>query len=230
MLEVSAMLHFAENELQIVALTFMAVVYAIKVRWILKFPAGGDRQAPFGSEHTSSRKGGLLSLFQISMPWAMASTRRHPWLYAQFVIFHVGVAVAIAMSFFIPYAPGIIAGRAAVIALQAIFAGAMLAGLARFVRRVSDPYMRAISTPDDYFSIALLLVWLGSSFLAAPNLPQNGERWLIAYFVLTAFFLIYVPFSKISHYIYYPFARWYLGKTLGHRGVYPLRTPRVTQT
>ncbi len=42
-----------------------------------------------------------------------------------------------------------------------------------------------------------------------------------SFFILTAFFLIYVPFSKISHYLYYPFTRYYLGKTLGHRGVHP---------
>ena len=37
----------------------------------------------------------------------------------------------------------------------------------------------------------------------------------------TSFFLIYVPFSKISHYLYYPFTRYWLGKTLGHRGSMP---------
>jgi hypothetical protein len=31
-----------------------------------------------------------------------------------------------------------------------------------------------------------------------------------------------VPFSKISHYLYYPFTRYYLGKSLGYRGVYPI--------
>jgi len=68
----------------------------------------------------------------------------------------------------------------------------------------------------------LLIVWLVVSVLAAPNRREISEGPLLAYFFLTAFFLIYVPFSKISHYIYYPFARWYLGRTLGHRGVYPL--------
>ena len=52
-----------------------------------------------------------------------------------------------------------------------------------------------------------------------------SETPLLDYFFLTAFFLIYVPFSKISHYIYYPFARYYLGRTLGHRGSYPGMKP-----
>jgi hypothetical protein len=46
---------------------------------------------------------------------------------------------------------------------------------------------------------------------------------MIAFFILTAFFLIYVPFSKISHYLYYPFSRIFLGRTLGRRGVWPGR-------
>jgi nitrate reductase gamma subunit len=126
------------------------------------------------------------------------------------------------MSFLIPYAPGLMRSPATVLGLQALFLLAALAGACRLVRRISDPYMRAISSPDDYFSICLLVVWLVSSAFAAPNHPQSGELPLLVYFFLTAFFLVYVPFSKISHYIYYPFARWYLGRTLGHRGVYPL--------
>jgi hypothetical protein len=32
------------------------------------------------------------------------------------------------------------------------------------------------------------------------------------------FFLVYVPFTKISHDLYYPFARYALGRTLGSGG------------
>jgi nitrate reductase gamma subunit len=220
--ETSALLHLAENELQIVALLFMATVYALKVRWILGFPAGRDWQPPHGTTRTDAQRGGGWSLFAIGMPWSMASTRSHPLLYAQFVVFHLAVAASIALSFVIPYAPGLLRGRAVVMGLQALFAAAALIGVARLIRRVSSPYLRAISSPDDYFSIVLLTVWFGFSVLAAPNDPQTGEWPLLAYFILTAFFLVYVPFSKISHYLYYPFARWYLGRSLGHRGVYPI--------
>jgi hypothetical protein len=40
---------------------------------------------------------------------------------------------------------------------------------------------------------------------------------------MTAVFLVYVPFSKISHYIYYPFTRTYMGRHFGRRGVFPIR-------
>jgi nitrate reductase gamma subunit len=155
------------------------------------------------------------------MPWTMASTRSHVFLYLGFVLFHAGVTASIAMSFLIPYAPGAISSPLAVRSLRILFAAAFVTGTARLYRRIADPYMRAISSPDDYFSLALLIVWFGLSVLAAPNTPAHAEWPLLAYFFVTAFFLLYVPFSKISHYLYYPFSRWYLGRTLGHRGVYP---------
>ncbi len=222
MYQTSRLLQFAENELQVVALLFMATVYTLKIRWILHFPAGKDRQALGGNSATNPLKGATKSLLAIAMPWTMASTRNHLFLYAQFVTFHLGVAASIAISFLIPYAPELLQGRGTVLGLQVLFALAAMVGAARFLRRVSDPYMRAMSSPDDYFSLALLIVWLVFSALAVPNHAQDSEFSLLAYFLLTAFFLIYVPFSKVSHYLYYPFARWYLGRTLGHRGVYPL--------
>ncbi len=222
MYEPSSFLRFAEDRLQILALCIMAIVYILKIRWILSYPAGRDRQART-AVFTNASKGAQYSLLNIAMPWAMGSTRSHPFLYVQFVVFHIGVAVSIAMSFLIPYMPHLIAGRPAVTILQVIYVSAVIVGLVRMYRRISDPYLRAVSTPDDYFSLGLLIIWLASSYPAALNRPEAGEIPLLVYFLLTAFFLIYVPFSKISHYLYYPFSRWYLGRTLGYRGVFPIK-------
>ena len=225
MYETSPLLHFAEDQLQIFALSFMAIVYALKIRWILKFPAGKERQKTTSTTGMDARKGALLSLLNIATPWVMGSYREHPFLYAQFVVFHVAVAVSIAMSIVMPYWPGVIAAPGTVLTLEVIFAAGLGVGLLRLIRRITNKHVRAISTPDDYFSLALLCVWMAFSILAAPNNRVVSETPLLAYYFLTAFFLIYVPFSKISHYIYYPFARYYLGRTLGHRGSYPSWKP-----
>ena len=179
----SDLLHFSKHTLQYVSLGIMAVVYTLRIICFLSFKAGGERQAPTGSPSTTRTRGVLYSLANIAMPWAMESTRNKPFLYAQFVVFHLGVI--------------------------------------RIIRRVVSPYMRAISSPDDYVSLVLLTVWFLSAIVAAPNDASGGEGYLLAFFILTAFFLIYVPFSKISHYLYYPFTRYYFGKTMGHRGTFP---------
>jgi hypothetical protein len=213
----SDFLRILENEVQLAALAFLGLVYVIRLAWIFRFRARRERTAAVGSE----RAGAGYSLLNIVMPGAMESTRKRPGFYAQFVVFHLGVVAAIAGTFIIPYAPGFFAAAAAVRAFQAIVAAAFVVGLARLVRRLTNPVLRTVSSPDDYFSLVLLLVWFGAAVLALPNRPEAGEAPLIAYFGLTAFFLVYVPFSKICHYLYYPFTRFYLGRALGHRGALP---------
>lgn len=225
----SELLHFSEHTLQEVALGFMGCVYLIRIAWLLHFKAGRDRQAETGPPGTTQTKGILYSWLNIGMPWAMESTRTKAFLYGQFVVFHLGVVAAIALSFVIPYAPHLLESQATVVAVQTLTGAAFLVGLLRIYRRVSQKIMRAISTPDDYFSLLLLTVWFFFAFLSAPNRPQD-ETVLLIYFFMTAFFLVYVPFSKISHYLYYPFTRYYFGKTMRYRGVYPIRRVAPTRS
>lgn len=219
----SELLHFAEHRLQEVALVIMALVYTTRLIWFFRFQPMKERQAPTGRTTTSPQKGSLYSLFNIAMPWAMESTRKHLFFYVQFVIFHLGVVVSITLSFLIPYLPNIIQGERTIYVMQAIIGCAFLVGCGRIIRRIAVPVMRAISTPDDYFSLILITVWFFFALLSVPNNFHQGESVLLTYFFLTAFFLLYVPFSKISHYLYYPFTRYYLGKSLGRRGVFPLQ-------
>jgi nitrate reductase gamma subunit len=201
----------------------MALVYLVRILWFLRFKAGGERQGQTGPPNTTPAKGILYSWAIIAMPWAMESTRKKYWLYLQFVCFHLGVAAAIILSFVIPYWEALLKSDWLVLVFQVIMGAACAVGVMRMVRRVGSPYMRAISSPDDYFSLALLTIWLFFAVLAAPNDATNGEGILLTYFLLTAFFLVYVPFSKISHYLYYPFTRYYFGKSMGYRGIFPIR-------
>ncbi|MBI4864079.1 MAG: hypothetical protein HY815_28050 [Candidatus Riflebacteria bacterium] len=221
--EPSAHLHFASHRLQEVALLFMAVVYTIRLIWYFRFPAAQERQAPTGGGWSTPDKGILFSLLIIATPWEMESTRKRWFLWCQFVVFHLGVAASIALSFVIPYLPKLLTSTVVVGGLQLILGLACLVGVMRLVRRVGNMHMRAISSPDDYFSLALLTVWLGIAAATAPNNVTRGEGLQLTYFYVTAFFLMYVPFSKISHYLYYPFTRYYLGKSFGRRGLFPIR-------
>ncbi len=209
-----SILRFMENEAQIVALSVMALVYALKLRWIFKknlvkeiTPAKGDPQ-----------KGARLSLLSIAMPWTMESMLKHPLRYFEFVIFHLGVTAAIAASFIIPYAPKLFTIESVMYLFQGITGFAFIAGAVRLIKRSIMPDLRLISSMDDYFSLIVLDVWLLTAFFGIPNKDYTA---LISFFIMTAFFLIFVPFSKISHYLYYPFARVYFGRHFGRRGVYP---------
>jgi nitrate reductase gamma subunit len=204
------------------ALVFMGIVYSIRIYWLTRYTAGKERQAPTGTGSTKPWGSIFYSWAMVAMPWAMESTRTRLFVYLQFVVFHLGIAAAIVLSFIIPFVPVLLEYTVIVSGFQIVMGGAFLVGLIRIVRRVGSMRMRAISTPDDYFSLLLLTCWLFFAVLAAPNQTAGGEWHILAYFFLLIFFLVYVPFSKISHYLYYPFTRYYFGKTMGRRGVYPL--------
>lgn len=210
----------ASENISHLALIFMTLVYMLRLRWIFKFKAGKERQPETGLPDTTKTRGILYSWANIAMPWAMESTRTKSFNYLQFVFFHLGVVAAITLTFVIPYMPYLLKINAVVIVGQILTGAACLVGILRIIRRVTDKYMRAISSPDDYFSLILLTVWFFFAVLSVPNLREWHQ---FVFFILTAFFLVYVPFSKISHYLYYPITRYYLGKTLGYRGAYPIK-------
>ncbi len=216
-IDVSPFTTIMMDQVQLVALAFMAIVYAVKVRWLLRFKASVERTPARGSE----ARGVRFAMATIAMPWELPSTRTHWVRWVEFAVFHVGVAAAIGLTFVMPYWPSVVQPAPVVLALRLVFGVAALAALSRLWRRLARPEMRLITSPDDVFSLVLLAAWLLAGILAA---PQRSEAALVAFFGLTAFFLVYVPFSKISHYIYWPFIRYYVGRHLGHRGAYPTKT------
>jgi nitrate reductase gamma subunit len=211
----SDFLYILENEVQIIALSFLAIVYVIRVIWLFRFQSQRERTYPAGSKNS----GILISMMNITMPWAMESIRKKPGFYVQFVIFHFGVIAAISATLIIPYWPQLFEIKAWIILFQTLVGLAFFVGVMRLFRRIKDPAVRLISTADDYFSLVLMTVYFTVAFWAIPNTYEKSEGPLIFFFALTAFFLVYVPFSKIGHYLYYPFTRYFIGRTMGHRGV-----------
>ena len=158
----------------------------------------------------------------------MESTRKPKGFvfYLSFVIFHLGVVAGITLAFVSTIAPDLLRIPAVGNTMLAFLIGAFLVSVYRIGRRMIRPLMRLISTPDDYFSLVMLTVWFGLGVCTQAYLMglwgMTSETLLVAYLYLTSFFLLYVPFSKISHYLYYPFTRTYIGRALGQRGSYPV--------
>jgi nitrate reductase gamma subunit len=225
--EVSPALHTAEI-IHWIALVVMAIVYTLKIRWLLSFNLAKDKSAPGNLAQSDKERGARYSLFNVAMPWSMESTRKPKGFvfYLSFVIFHLGVVAGISLAFVSTIAPDFLRIPAVGNTMLAFLFGAFLVSVYRIARRTMRPLMRLISTPDDYFSLIMLTVWFGLGVCTQAYLMgvmgMTSETLLVAYLYLTSFFLLYVPFSKISHYLYYPFTRTYIGRALGHRGSYPV--------
>ena len=73
--EVSPALHTAEV-VHWIALVVMAVVYTLRIRWLLSFNLGKDKSAPGNPSQSNKQRGARYSLFNVAMPWSMESTRQ----------------------------------------------------------------------------------------------------------------------------------------------------------
>lgn len=206
------------HEIHYIALAIMGTVYIAKIIWIMSFKPMRERTPSRGSESAAIR----ASFFCLFMPWTMESTSRKWYKWLEFAIFHVGIALAITASFLVSFNAYEFLALVWVNSILLIFFGAsFIITLIRVGRRLFSPVNRAISHPDDYFSISMMVVWFCLGFMAFyPGLFQ-GNLVLGIYLATTAFLIAYVPFSKMSHYIMWPFSRYYFGKHFGHRGTYP---------
>ncbi len=159
-------------------------------------------------------RGTVDAFITIVAPWRMESTRKHWMRYVEFVVFHLGVLANIILSFVIAYVPGVLSVPVRGVAFV-LLAAAFIAGGIRLYRRAKLTEMRVISSPDDYIAMVMVLLFLFTGLLSL----LGWEPGIVAYFVIAALFLVYEPFSKIRHYIYYPFARYFYGASFGRRGV-----------
>lgn len=162
-----------------------------------------------------SIKQGLLYAYTLGMaPWAKESTRRHWLSYLRGVFFHIGIFLGLGILVISPWLYLFPNWLRIFLSAGAGF-GALL-GLAGLIARFIDPNLKALSTPDDYFAVLVV-----SIFLATACLGLSVLATLPIFYIISAFMLIYAPFSKIRHCIYFAYSRLFFGRFTGIRGVLP---------
>jgi hypothetical protein len=189
-----------------------AVIFIIGVLYVLI----AAQRRPYQSELApvkSSPALGVVYAFTLGMaPWAKESARRHWVAYIRGIIIHVGIFVAAAFLIASPWLAQMILPLR--ISLAALFGIGAVLGLAGFWIRLADPTMRLLSTPDDYFSLALVTLFLASGAASAIS-----TSFLPAFWAVSGVTLAYAPFGKIKHFIYFTYERVFIGLFFGRRGV-----------
>lgn len=197
------------------ALAFGIGTMAVRLVALLQRPQKPDLAKGRGDEGAAIAYAYTLAM----LPWSKESTRIHWVDYARGVIFHLGIAggfLVLVLSLF-PGASNWSAPPPPLVTAGGYFLGiAFVCGAIGLILRATDARLRSLSTPDDYLAVVLVAGFVGLSALVLYR-PEG----LSLYYGWAAIMLIYLPFSKIRHFLYWFFARFFLGQSFGRRGVLP---------
>jgi nitrate reductase gamma subunit len=192
------------------ALAFFILAFGQRLRTFIALARPVDRSPLKGDP-----KAGQLYAFTLGMmPWAKESTRLHFIAYTRGVLFHLGIFLGLALLLASPWIPAFPVSWRIFLAVCTGF-GALF-GLVGFVARFVEHNLRALSTPDDYFAVLVMTLWLASATLWLA-LPETA--W--GFYLCSVIMLVYAPFSKIRHCMYYAFSRIFFGRFVGGRAVLP---------
>lgn len=193
------------------------------------------------SEKSGSVAAGVIYANTNAMlPMQKESAYKHLPTYTAGILFHIGSFIALlcflllcfdlmtshAVSNFFFQHTLISSFIALCLWMGAIF-GKML-----IIKRIISKKLRTISNVDDYLS-SILVTWFQfvsallftfyafSEYLHYFFLDKLYEAIGCAYFLSATLLLLYLPFGKLKHIIYYFAARYHLGFFYGRRGTWP---------
>jgi hypothetical protein len=194
--------------LAVVGMGVCVLGIALKIRDIMNRPFKKDLSRGRGEVRRA-----VLYAFTLGMaPWEKESTRLHWIAYIRGILFHVGIFVAFGVLFVSPWLDVI---PLPILWLAAVVTGVgAVAGFAGIAMRLAEENTRVLSLPDDYFS-----VFLASLFAALAFVVLLSPAALPVFYVVTAVMLVYIPFSKIRHCVYFFYSKFFFGQGFGHRGV-----------
>jgi len=196
--------------LAVAAAVFCMTAFIIRLRVFLRLAVPKDRSQPKGDP----KAGAVYALSMGMMPWAKESTRRHALAYLRGVGFHLAIFLVLVLFLVSPWLGSIPGTLRIVLAVLCGF-GSMLA-LLGFFSRFIEASLKALSTPDDYFAILLVSLFLASSAVMLLNVALLPLFYLVA-----ALTFVYMPLGKIRHCIYFVFSRLFFGRFFGRRAVLP---------
>jgi len=204
---------------QILALLgLLAGVWGLYIRYVrLKARAlGVDRSRLKGSPGQ-----GVWYAFTLGMmPWAKESTRLHLIAYTRGIFFHISIFAALGLLFVSPFWNLVPALLKLQLPLMIVLTAGALLGAAGGVTRIAEHNLRGLSTSDDHFAVWLLSFWLALSALVVWTRDA-----LVAYYLVSALMLAYLPLGKVRHCLYFFFSRTFFGRFFGRRAVYPHPLP-----
>lgn len=222
----NAILEFARGPFFQVALLVFVAGMAYRLVRILLLGWKPDRVKPAGSKLggavVSFLKGILIWPF---IPWVKNTFSRNPVIYLAGGLFHLGLFVVL------------ILGTAHMLVWKSLLgfgwptlplpivdwlaAGAIVAMIALFINRLVNPVLKLITGPAEWLNLLLVFLPMVTGYVMTHHLFFRYEVLFSLHMLSVDVLLIWIPLSRISHFMFYFFAKAIHGADFGKRAVSP---------
>ncbi|MCL4562119.1 MAG: hypothetical protein M1281_16100 [Chloroflexi bacterium] len=221
-----AILDFARGPFFEVALLVFIGGLAYRLMRILLLGWHFDRIKPAGSK----LGGALISylrgiLIWPFIPWVRNTFSKNPVIYIAGGLFHLGLFAVIFLD------------AAHILAWQSLLgfgwpslvtpivdwlaAIAIVAMILLFINRLVNPVLKLISGPAEWLNLLFVFIPMLSGYIMAHHLFFAYEVNFSIHMLAVDILLIWIPLSRISHFMFYFFARAIHGADFGKRAVIP---------
>jgi nitrate reductase gamma subunit len=196
-------------------LVLISALYAIlALAYLVVRTFAWGRPTLYAPSTGKSSQGIWYAFGQGMMPWEKESAGKHLPTFIAGIFYHLAVLAAI-ICLILGLTNSIVSSSYSTI-LRTILSIGILSGLGLFIKRLSKPHMRGISTPDDYIANLLVTIFIASALMASFN-----SRFANLLFVCAIVLFFYMPIGKIRHCVFFFYTRILFGAFFGRRNVYP---------
>jgi len=182
-----------------------------------RVPAKGSKA---GGVVMSFLKGILVWPF---IPWVKNTFKRNPLIYIGGGLFHLGLFVVLLLgTAHMLVWKSLLGFGWATLSLPIVdwLAAASITGmLILLVNRIVNPVLKLISGPAEYLAWLFVFLPMVTGYALTHHLWFRYEVMYSLHMISVDVLLIWIPLSRISHFIFYFFSRAIHGQEFGKRGV-----------
>lgn len=158
-------------------------------------------------------------------PQNKESAYKHLPTYTAGIIFHLGTFLSLLLFIllFFPFFTRFLADNTIItLIIDACLAVSSVCGVSLFIKRAVSQKLKLISNFDDYLSNGLTtLTQISTLLYTLMLLMPDSQCSMIVYYIVVSLLLLYLPFGKLRHVVYYFAARFQLGYFYGWRNSWP---------
>lgn len=219
-----AMLEFARGPFFYAALLFMIFGLAYRVVTVIALGWSKDRVPNKGSKGAGVFKTYLKAfLIWPFIPWVKNTFNRNPLIYIGGGLFHLSLFVVVILG-----TPHMLVWKSlsglswATLPLPIVdwtAAVGIIAMIMLLINRRINPVLRLISGPAEFLSWLFVFLPMVTGYMMTHHLWLPYQNLYVLHMMSVDVMMIWIPLSRISHFVFYFFARTIHGAEFGKRGV-----------